>query len=114
MEARLGTAPSQVPELNPSLPERGNDGLRLHRAPCPRASVTRRQRLYLSPRKGIDMQPLPSNFAELSELAKRLEEDADAVRTEAREKLDERREKIRTNLSERMDRLESNLEKAQS
>ena len=60
------------------------------------------------------MQPLPSNFAELSELAKRLEEDADAVRTEAREKLDERREKIRTNLSERMDRLESNLEKAQS
>ena len=60
------------------------------------------------------MQPLPSNFAELSELARRIDEDADAVRTEAREKLDDRREKIRTNLGERMDRLEANLEKAQS
>lgn len=59
------------------------------------------------------MQPLPSNFAELSELARRIDEDAEAVRSEAREKLDERREKIRTNLAERMDRLESNLEKAQ-
>ena len=58
------------------------------------------------------MQPLPSNFAELSELARRIDEDAEAVRTEAREKLDARREKIRTNLAERMDRLESNLEKA--
>ena len=60
------------------------------------------------------MQPLPSNFAELSELARRIDEDADAVRTEAREKLDERREKIRTNLGERMDRLEANLDKAQN
>jgi hypothetical protein len=60
------------------------------------------------------MTPLPSNLTELSELAKRIDEDADAVRTEAREKLDARREKIRTNLGERMDRLESNLEKAQN
>lgn len=60
------------------------------------------------------MQPLPSNLAELSELAKRIDEDAEAVRTEARERLDERREKIRTNLGERMDRLEANLEKAQN
>ena len=59
------------------------------------------------------MTPLPSNLAELSELARRIDEDAEAVRTEAREKLDDRREKIRTNLGERMDRLESNLEKAQ-
>ena len=51
------------------------------------------------------MQHLPSNFAELQDLAKRLEEDAGAVRSEARDKLDERREKIRTNLAERMDRL---------
>ena len=64
--------------------------------------------------KGIDMQHLPSNFAELQDLAKRLEEDAGAVRSEARDKLDARREKIRTNLAERMDRLGSNLEKAQS
>jgi len=60
------------------------------------------------------MQHLPSNFAELQDLAKRLEEDAGAVRSEARDKLDARREKIRTNLAERMDRLGSNLEKAQS
>jgi len=64
--------------------------------------------------EGINMQPLPSNFAELSDLLKRIEEDADAVRTEAREKLDARREMIRTNLGERMDRLESNLQKAQN
>jgi hypothetical protein len=60
------------------------------------------------------MEPLPSNFAELSELARRIDEDAEAVRTEARERLDARREKIRTNLSERMERLEANLEKAQN
>jgi len=60
------------------------------------------------------MQPLPSNFAELSELSKRIDEDAEAVRTEAREKLDARRETIRTNLGERMDRLEGNLQKAQN
>jgi hypothetical protein len=60
------------------------------------------------------MQPLPSNFTELAELARHIEEDAEAVRTEAREKLDARREQIRTNLGERMDRLESNLEKAQN
>jgi DNA repair exonuclease SbcCD ATPase subunit len=59
------------------------------------------------------MQPLPSNYTELSDLLKRIDEDAEAVRTEAREKLDARREKIRTNLAERMDRLESNLEKVQ-
>jgi len=58
------------------------------------------------------MTPLPSNIAELQNLAKRIEEDADAVRVEARDKLDARRETIRTNLSERMERLESNLEKA--
>lgn len=60
------------------------------------------------------MTPLPSNLAELSELAKRIDEDADAVRTDARDKLDARREKIRTNLGERMDRLEANLGKAQN
>ena len=60
------------------------------------------------------MQHLPSNIAELSDLAKRLEEDADAVRLGAREKLDERRETIRTNLTERMVRLESNLDKAEA
>lgn len=60
------------------------------------------------------MQPLPSNLKELAELARRIDEDAEAVRTDAREKLDARREKIRTNLGERMDRLESNLEKAQN
>src|SRR3954454_2821193 len=58
------------------------------------------------------MTPLPSNIAELQDLAKRIEEDAEAVRTEAREKLDARRDHIRTNLSERMERLNSNLEKA--
>ncbi|HEY5722529.1 MAG TPA: hypothetical protein VIT45_09425 [Allosphingosinicella sp.] len=58
------------------------------------------------------MTPLPSNVAELKDLAARIQEDADAVRTEAREKLDERRDRIRTHLSERMDRLESNLQKA--
>jgi len=55
------------------------------------------------------MTPLPSNIAELQDLVKRIQEDADAVRTEARDKLDARREKIRTQLSERMERLESNL-----
>jgi ElaB/YqjD/DUF883 family membrane-anchored ribosome-binding protein len=45
-------------------------------------------------------------------LAKRIQEDAEAVRTEARDKLDARRETIRTHLSERMERLESNLQKA--
>src|SRR4051812_20974788 len=58
------------------------------------------------------MTPLPSNISELQDLAKRIQEDADAVRTEARDKLDARRDKIRTNLSERMERLESNLQKA--
>jgi ElaB/YqjD/DUF883 family membrane-anchored ribosome-binding protein len=58
------------------------------------------------------MTPLPSNIAELQDLAKRIQEDADAVRTEARDKLDARRDNIRTNLSERMERLESNLQKA--
>lgn len=58
------------------------------------------------------MTHLQSNLAELQELAKRIEEDAEAVRTEAREKLDARRDKIRTNLSERMERLESNLQEA--
>ena len=58
------------------------------------------------------MTPLPSNIAELQDLAKRIQEDAEAVRTEAREKLDARREGIRTHLTERMDRLESNLQKA--
>lgn len=58
------------------------------------------------------MNPLPSNIAELQELAERIKEDAEAVRTEARDKLDARRDKIRTNLSERMERLESNLDKA--
>jgi ElaB/YqjD/DUF883 family membrane-anchored ribosome-binding protein len=48
----------------------------------------------------------------LQELGERIAEDADAVRTEARDKLDARREQIRTNLTERMDRLESNLQKA--
>ena len=60
------------------------------------------------------MQQLPSNLGQLADLAKRIEEDADAVRSEARDKLDARREGIRTNLAERMDRLESNLQKAQS
>ena len=46
------------------------------------------------------MTPLPSNIAELQDLVKRIQEDADAVRTEARDKLDARREKIRTQLSE--------------
>lgn len=58
------------------------------------------------------MTPLPSNIAELQDLAKRIEEDAEAVRTEARDKLDARRDRIRTHLAERMERLESNLEKA--
>ncbi|HEX4739544.1 MAG TPA: hypothetical protein VH331_18500 [Allosphingosinicella sp.] len=58
------------------------------------------------------MTPLPSNIAELQDLAERIQEDAEAVRTEAREKLDARRDKIRTNLSERMERLESNLQAA--
>jgi ElaB/YqjD/DUF883 family membrane-anchored ribosome-binding protein len=58
------------------------------------------------------MTPLPSNIAELQDLAKRIQEDAEAVRTEAREKLDARREDIRTHLTERMERLESNLQKA--
>ena len=58
------------------------------------------------------MAPLPSNIAELQDLAKRIQEDAEAVRTEAREKLDARREGIRTHLSERMERLDSNLQKA--
>ena len=58
------------------------------------------------------MTPLPSNIAELQELAKRIQEDAEAVRTEAREKLDARREDIRTHLTERMERLETNLQKA--
>jgi LPS O-antigen subunit length determinant protein (WzzB/FepE family) len=58
------------------------------------------------------MTPLPSIIAELQDLAARIQEDAEAVRTEAREKLDARREKIRTHLSERMERLESNLQKA--
>jgi ElaB/YqjD/DUF883 family membrane-anchored ribosome-binding protein len=58
------------------------------------------------------MTPLPSNIAELQDLAKRIQEDADAVRTEARDKLDARRDTIRTHLSERMERLESNLQKA--
>ena len=58
------------------------------------------------------MTPLPSNIAELQDLAKRIQEDADAVRTEARDKLDARRETIRTHLSERMERLDSSLQKA--
>ena len=58
------------------------------------------------------MTPLPSNIAELQDLAKRIQEDAEAVRTEAREKLDARREGIRTHLAERMERLEFNLQKA--
>jgi ElaB/YqjD/DUF883 family membrane-anchored ribosome-binding protein len=58
------------------------------------------------------MTPLPSNIAELQDLAKRIQEDADAVRTGAREKLDARRDDIRTHLTERMDRLDSNLQKA--
>jgi ElaB/YqjD/DUF883 family membrane-anchored ribosome-binding protein len=58
------------------------------------------------------MTPLPSNIAELQDLAKRIQEDAEAVRTEAREKLDARREDIRTHLTERMERLETNLQKA--
>ena len=58
------------------------------------------------------MTPLPSNIAELQDLAKRIQEDAEAVRTEARDKLDARRETIRTHLSERMERLDSNLQKA--
>jgi hypothetical protein len=58
------------------------------------------------------MTPLPSNIAELQDLVKRIEEDADAVRTGAREKLDARRDDIRTHLTERMERLDSNLEKA--
>ncbi|HYJ81748.1 MAG TPA: hypothetical protein VEW26_02760 [Allosphingosinicella sp.] len=58
------------------------------------------------------MTPLDSNIAELQDLAQRIREDAEAVKSEAREKLDARRDKIRTNLTERMERLESNLEKA--
>ena len=58
------------------------------------------------------MTPLPSNIAELQDLAQRIQEDAEAVRTEARDKLDARRESIRTHLSERMERLDSNLQKA--
>jgi len=58
------------------------------------------------------MSALPSNITELQDLAKRIQEDAEAVRTQAREKLDARRDEIRTNLTERMERLESNLEKA--
>jgi len=58
------------------------------------------------------MTPLPSSIAELQDLAKRIQEDAEAVRTEAREKLDARREDIRTHLTERMERLETNLQKA--
>ena len=58
------------------------------------------------------MTPLPSNIAELQDLAKRIQEDAEAVRTEARDKLDARREDIRTHLTERMERLDSNLQKA--
>jgi hypothetical protein len=58
------------------------------------------------------MTPLPSNIAELQDLAKRIQEDAEAVRTEAREKLDARRDDIRTHLTERMERLESNRQKA--
>jgi DNA repair exonuclease SbcCD ATPase subunit len=58
------------------------------------------------------MTPLASNIAELQDLAERIREDAEAVRTEAREKLDARRDKIRTNLTDRMERLESNLQKA--
>ena len=56
------------------------------------------------------MTPLPSNIAELQDLAQRIQEDAEAVRTEARDKLDARRESIRTHLSERMERLDSNLQ----
>jgi hypothetical protein len=58
------------------------------------------------------MPALPSNIAELQDLAKRIQEDAEAVRTEAREKLDARREEVRTRLTERMERLDSNLQKA--
>jgi len=58
------------------------------------------------------MTPLPSTITEFQDLAKRIQEDAEAVRTEAREKLDARREMIRTNLSERMERLDSNLQQA--
>lgn len=58
------------------------------------------------------MTPLPSNIAELQDLAKRVQEDAEAVRTEARDKLDARREDIRTHLAERMERLDSNAQKA--
>lgn len=58
------------------------------------------------------MTPLPSNITELQDLAKRIQEDSEAVRTQARDKLDQRRDDIRTNLSERMERLESNLQKA--
>ncbi len=58
------------------------------------------------------MTPLPSNIAELQDVARRIQEDAEAVRTEAREKLDERRDRIRTHLAERMERLDSNLQKA--
>ena len=57
------------------------------------------------------MTPLPSNIAELQDLAQRIQEDAEAVRTEARDKLDARRESIRTHRSERMERLDSNLQK---
>jgi hypothetical protein len=58
------------------------------------------------------MTPLPSNITELQDLARRIEKDVEAVRTEARDKLDTRRETIRTNLSERMERLDTNLQKA--
>ena len=49
------------------------------------------------------MTPLPSNIAELQDLAQRIQEDAEAVRTEARDKLDARRESIRTHLSDLID-----------
>jgi len=104
----------QVHVYEPVSARKGNGELRCHQSTCSRASVTRPDPIALTPNEGNDMQPLPSNFAELSELARRIDEDAEAVRTEAREKLDARRDKIRTNLGERIDRLESNLEKAQS
>src|SRR6476619_8176138 len=76
------------------------------------APVTGTPRSFHPHERNSRVTPLPSNIAELQELAKRIQEDAEAVRTEAREKLDARREDIRTHLTERMERLESNLQKA--
>ncbi|TMJ11672.1 MAG: hypothetical protein E6G94_15410 [Alphaproteobacteria bacterium] len=47
------------------------------------------------------MTPLPSNIAELQDLVKRIQEDADAVRTEARDKVKSDRQRLKDKMGER-------------